>query len=203
MNNDYETGSDSAVYIEIFFDKNSFRTILNKYRSEKFENWYLIGNPHEMIGKEFDSYSILLYPIKNLNKSFLNIFSEKIREFDNYREVINIPYIWLSSLTFKFVNNLLILGREYKINYFHGIDIISESLNKYGILLKQMDDCEFELAVRIGDIRDKNEVIRGFKLILEVLRIYNRIKREQEDLIIQNLEDLINPVLSLHERKRG
>jgi hypothetical protein len=175
----------SDIWVEVFFEYNSFKEILEKYPFEIYGEWYIIHSYPKMLAKEFNSYFLLIYPYEKICEDFLKIFSNKFEILDKFKEFTFLPNNWKTSITFKINKDFIALGSEFNITIFHGIDLINNILKDKNMEFKILDDCEVELRIKLTKKIDGNELIKIFELLYYGLKIYYDIKKEQETIVMK------------------
>ncbi|MCY0849371.1 hypothetical protein [Sulfuracidifex metallicus] len=181
--------SSQNITIEIYFNPYAFHESITKYQIENDGDWIKTKNGYMM--REFGNYAILIYPILSQDNDIVMSLSEKLDNLDRFRESLMKPGNFKDSITLHVTENEITTSLDLDLQEIVGLSLVNDVISQKGVLFKENEDLTY-VSVSIKRPLTSNSLSEYFSKIAYALKLYYKIREEQEDIALKTSLQFVN-----------
>ena len=177
--------------MELFVNASYFRDVIKDYEvlGEK-ENWIRLKRFWEYYAIDHGSYGVLVNA--NCEPDILDAFGTKLKAVDELRPLLNKPLFRVDSLQLYIDGNYLFTSPSLGLEWFFGEDLVNSLTREKGLELRKIEDGYTLIYVKVSRPLSPERANEALERLALGLRIYERIKEEQEDVALKVTKTLLS-----------
>ena len=177
--------------IELFINESYFRDIIKDYEIvDRRDNWTRIRREWDYYIIDHGSYGLLVNA--DCDPDILEAFGEKLNAVDELRPLVNKPLFRADSIQLYVEGNYLYTSPSLGLEWFFGEDLVNSLTREKGLEIRRAEDGITLLYVKVARPLTPESANKALKKLAFGLRIYERVKEEQEDVALRVTKTLLS-----------